>query len=115
MKNHRVLTVARALSVAQGLLWLVLLSHGGWGLVFAPLALLAAIFGGRYPVLGPVLLIPPVAWLTLSWVPILADMSAGNWGMWGVLVTPALLAGGLFAVVAMQRFGRGVGTQTAKP
>lgn len=101
------LATPRLLAAAQSTIWLALLMHGGWALIFAPLALLAAVFGGRYPAAGSLLLAPPVAWLTLSWAPALAHTStAADWGTWAILVGPASLATGTFAVAALRRFAR---------
>lgn len=111
MNSQRSLSTARALSVVQGVVWLAMLMHGGWALVFAPLAVLAAFLGGRYPALGAALLIAPVTWLTLSWAPILARMSAGDWSAWAALVMPAALASILFAIVAVQRIRPSIGGQ----
>lgn len=101
------LFVARALSAAQGAIWLVLLIHGGVGLLFGPMAWLSMLIGGRVPAIAAGLLLTPVAWLIGSWAPILSDEpQPRDWLIVGTLVFPALLAAMFFlrrASISMAR------------
>lgn len=113
--SHTREVIARALSLVQAFVWAGLLMHGGWGLFFAPLAVLAAALGGRYPAVGPLLLAPPVVWLTLSWAGTLADASrVGDWAVWSILVAPGAGAAVLFTVATVQRSRRAVAVSTRK-
>jgi hypothetical protein len=85
------LAVARMLAGVQGGVWLVLLSHGGLGLVFGPMAIVAAVVAHRVPVVAVALLAIPAIWLTRSWLPsLMGAASTPDAGQgWAVLVLPA--------------------------
>lgn len=93
LPGARALEAARTVAVAQGAIWFMLLSHGGKGLVFGPLAWLAVLIGTRFPGIAGVLLLIPVASLLIGWAPIFSNGSdAGDWLIFGALVVPALAA-----------------------
>jgi hypothetical protein len=96
------LIAARVLAATQGLVWFVFLIFGGIGLLFGPIALVAAAIGGRTPALSAILLVGPVAWLLNSWAPILSDGAGlGDWAVFASLVAPATLSALAFLGVAM--------------
>ena len=91
------LFLARLLAAAQGAIWLVLLIHGGIGLVFGPMAWIATVVGGRIPALAVILLVAPVVWLSVSWAPVLLDGARpGGWGTVAALTGPAVFAAAIF-------------------
>lgn len=88
---------ARILAAVQGGVWFILLIHGGMGLMFGPLAWLAAIVVVRSPGVAAVLLLVPVVWLVQSWAPILQDTpSALNWVIVAALTVPGSIAASVF-------------------
>lgn len=107
------LLVARVLSAAQGAIWLILLIHGGKGLLFGPMAWIAAMIGGRIPALAVILLIPPVAWLSVSWAPILAERPGQvDWAIFGSLIGPASAAAAIFLGRSVATMARAAHTRT---
>jgi hypothetical protein len=91
------LLVARVLSAGQGAIWLILLIHGGKGLLFGPMAWIAAMIGHRISALAVILLIVPLAWLSFSWAPILAERPRPiDWTHFGALTGPAAAAAVIF-------------------
>lgn len=91
---------ARVLAVAKGIAWFVLLSHGGWGLIAGPMALVAAALSRSFPYVAVGLLLLPVAALSVSWMPILLSGSTqtSTIVVWLLLVIPAL-ASAAFALI----------------
>jgi len=57
---------ARLVALGQGIIWFVLLIHGGLGLVFGPLGWSASAIAGRTSKVAAVLLAVPAAFLTVS-------------------------------------------------
>ena len=89
--------IARLLSAAQGVIWFALLSFGGQGLVFGPMAWIATVAGSRFPPLAILLLTVPVVWLSTSWAPILGERARLiDWIIFGALTGPAVVAGAIF-------------------
>jgi hypothetical protein len=93
------------LAVVQGGVWLVLLSHGGSGFVFGPMALAAAAVAHRLRAVAVLLLAIPVVWLTRSWLPALMgpELAPAAWQVWAVLTLPASGAIVALLVDAAQR------------
>ena len=94
--------VGRVLAALVGVEWFVLLIFGGLGLLFGPMAWLAAALGGRAPRAALVLLGLPVMLLVASWIPVVFDRSgalglADALAILGFLTLPAVLAAGLIA------------------
>lgn len=84
--------LAAILAALQGIIWFVTLIHGGWGLFFGPLALVAAVAALWFPWAVMVLLLP-AGFLALSWLPHLGGLaSASQWVIPLLLVVPALLS-----------------------
>jgi hypothetical protein len=95
---------ARVVAAAQGTIWLILLIHGGKGLLFGPVAWLAAIIGSRFPAIAAGLLLLPVSWPVLGWAPTLSEGGdARDWLIVAALVVPAATA----ATIFLQRFVAG--------
>ena len=89
--------VARLLAAAQGAIWLVLLIHGGIGLLFGPMAWVATAVGSRIPALALILLVAPVVWLSVSWAPVLLDGARpGDWWVFAALTGPGVIAAAIF-------------------
>jgi len=107
-RQSGLLFAARALAVAQGGVWVILLVHGGKGLVFGPAAWLAALIATRYPGIAAGILLVPVTWLVQSWAPILVDgASPGDLLIVTALVAPAAIA----ASVLLGQFVGGLSTE----
>lgn len=95
-------TIGRLLAVLVGIAWFVLLLFGGLGLVFGPLAWIAAGLGGSRPRAAVVLLGLPVLLLVVSFVPVVFDRTSGlslvdAAVILAVLTLPAVLAAALIA------------------
>jgi hypothetical protein len=91
------LPVARLLAAAQGAIWLLLLIHGGIGLLFGPMAWIATVVGSRKPAVAVILLVAPVAWLSLSWARVLMDGARpGDGGIFAALTSPGVIAAAMF-------------------
>ncbi len=93
-------TVGRVLAGLVGVEWFVLLLFGGLGLLFGPMAWIAALVGGARPRAAGVLLGLPVVMLIVAWVPIVFDRSGrlslvDAAGILAVLALPGLLAAAL--------------------
>jgi hypothetical protein len=96
--------VARVLAAAQGAIWLVLLIHGGTGLVFGPMGWIATVVGSRMPALAVILLVAPVAWLSVSWASTLFDgPELRDWGIFAALTGPAVVAAAMFFGMLVKR------------
>lgn len=101
------LLVARLLAAAQGAIWLVLLIHRGMGLLFGPMAWIAIAVGARMPALAVILLVAPVAWLSVSWAPVLLDGAGpGDWGIFAALTASAVVGAAIFFVVLVGAMSR---------
>lgn len=95
--GHRL--AAQALAAIQGAVWFLLLIHGGWGLVFGPIAWIAAAIAGWFPVIAAALLVAPVIVLSISWWPILTEGAAITDPLaFAALVGPATVAAALLLV-----------------
>jgi hypothetical protein len=104
---------AGVLAAAQGAIWLILLIHGGKGLIFGPLAWLAAIVGTRFPAVAAGMILSPVSWLALSWAPILSERPApGDWLIVSALVLPAMLAATIYLTRFVRRISGSDATRT---
>jgi hypothetical protein len=93
--------VGRILAAAVGVEWFVLLLFGP-GLLFGPMAWLAAALGRAMPRLSAILLLVPAGLLVLAWLPALFDtagtLSLGEAGVIVlVLSLPAAVAAALIA------------------
>lgn len=98
---------AQALALIQGALWLILLSHGGWGIILGPVAWVAAGLAGRLPAAAAILLAGPIVLLLLSWWPILAQgPSVIEVLILTVLVTPASIGAALLLLPSLRRAGQ---------
>lgn len=94
--------VGRVLAAAVGVEWFVLLLFGGLGLLFGPMARVAAAVGRAMPRLSAILLLLPAGFLALAFLPALFD-NAGtlSLGEAGVIILglslPAVIAAALIA------------------
>lgn len=93
-------TLGRALAALVGVEWLVVLLFGGLGLVFGPMAWIAAVVGGGRPRAAGVLLGLPVVVLVVAWIPLVFDSTArlslvDAAGILAILTLPAVLAAAL--------------------
>lgn len=61
----------RLIALGQGIVWFLLLIHGGLGFVFGPMGLAASALAGRAPSVAAVLLALPATFLAVSWAPAL--------------------------------------------
>lgn len=106
------LFVARLLAAAQGAIWLVLLLHGGIGLLFGPMAWIATGVGSHIPALAAILLVAPVAWLSISWAPVLlVGAGLGDWGIFGALTGPAVVGAAIFLGLRVRETRSGLDRQ----
>jgi Na+-driven multidrug efflux pump len=104
MSSLPLTALARTLAALQAAVWLVVLMHGGWGLIFAPMGALTALVGGRHPAVGAALVAAPTVWLTASWAGILGQApTLGNWGVWAGLTLPAFVAAAIFVAMVVKR------------
>ncbi|MDP3985087.1 MAG: hypothetical protein Q8Q52_08830 [Acidimicrobiia bacterium] len=70
---QRRLIYGRLAAVIQGIIWLVAGSFGGWGFLAGPMAMLAAMVGGRFRLIARVMLLLPIAFLVVGWAPVLFE------------------------------------------
>ena len=99
-----VVHVAVRLAAVQGAIWFILLSHGGNGLAFGPMAWIAMLLAGRVPPVAAALLLAPALWLAASWTPILeAGTSPTNWLIVASLIVPALGAAAMLLLPGWTR------------
>ena len=102
--NARVDYVAVRLAAVQGAIWFLLLSHGGKGLIFGPIAWIAMLIAARTPPIAAGLLLAPTVWLVASWRPILDEGARHfDWLVFSSLVGPAVGAAALLLVPGLPR------------
>jgi len=93
---------ARLAAAIQGVVWFVLGSLGGWGLVAGTMAWLAAVGAGRFKLIARVMLLLPIFFLLVSWTPLLVSASSMPLDPFLLALTLAVLViPGLVAVVLL--------------
>lgn len=98
-RGSRLVVAGQVIAAVTGIVWFLLLIHGGWGLVFGPMAWIAVIGARRLPLVSVILLIVPTAVLAWSWTP--AFINGAELLVLPIvllLIVPPLIAAGLILV-----------------
>lgn len=104
--HRRSVLVGRLLAALVGVVWFVLLIFAGIGLIFGPMAWLAAAAGRAFPRFSAMLLLLPALTLVVSWLPILLDPGPYSTLATSLLIVALLTLPAVVAAALILRQGR---------